>query len=274
MDEIEPTASTVPWMVGCGNHDCLYRFNKHSAGWLGSFVDAMGDGGECAIPMQTRFWMPGDKSLIEGWHEGKYGHGNNIFYSFDLGLVHVAIVSSEHDLSEGSDQIAWLEKDLQTVDRTETPFVVLGSHRPLYSSTVTSLLGISKPTNDLPESKGMRGSLEPLLLKYGVAAAIAGHYHQYERSCPIVNGSCAEPGAGVVHLTAGMAGITHSAAWLPEDQTPEWVVTQNDKQYGFVRFEVVNSTHMKASAIDATDDSTFDEFWVQARSVSESTISV
>lgn len=148
--------------------------------------------------------------------------------------------------------------------------VILGQHRPLYSSTVTSLVGLTKPTNDLPESKGMRASLEPLLLKYGVAAVVAGHYHQYERSCPIVNGSCAAPGQGIVHMTAGIAGLQHSADWLPSDKTPEWVVTQNNHQYGYVRFDVMNSTHMKVVVVDASDDSAFDHFWIQARSLSVS----
>jgi len=44
------------------------------------------------------------------------------------------MMSSEHDYREGSRQYKWLENDLKNVDREKTPWVVLGGHRPMYSS--------------------------------------------------------------------------------------------------------------------------------------------
>ena len=55
-------------------------------------------------------------------------------YSYDYGLVHFIMMSTEHDMGNGSRQYAWLEKDLQNVDRVKTPWVILAGHRPMYTS--------------------------------------------------------------------------------------------------------------------------------------------
>ena len=55
-------------------------------------------------------------------------------YSFDYGSVHFVMMSTEHDYRKGSRQYTWLEKDLKSVDRNKTPWLVLGGHRPMYSS--------------------------------------------------------------------------------------------------------------------------------------------
>ena len=44
------------------------------------------------------------------------------------------MMSTEHDYREGSRQYKWLENDLKNVDRKKTPWVVLGGHRPMYTS--------------------------------------------------------------------------------------------------------------------------------------------
>ena len=55
-------------------------------------------------------------------------------YSFDYGSVHFIMMSTEHDYRPASRQYVWLENDLKKVDRAKTPWVVLGGHRPMYSS--------------------------------------------------------------------------------------------------------------------------------------------
>ena len=65
---------------------------------------------------------------------------NNLFYSFNIGIVHVAVVSSEHNMTIGSTQLQWLDADLAAVNRTKTPWVVFGEHRPFFDSSSASLL--------------------------------------------------------------------------------------------------------------------------------------
>ena len=40
-----------------------------------------------------------------------------MWYSFDWGNVHVAMMDSEHDWQVGSNQHSWLEADLAAIDR-------------------------------------------------------------------------------------------------------------------------------------------------------------
>ena len=55
-------------------------------------------------------------------------------YSYDYGMVHMIMLSTEHDYRPGSPQYQWLENDLKSVDRSKTPFVMIGGHRPMYCS--------------------------------------------------------------------------------------------------------------------------------------------
>jgi hypothetical protein len=61
------------------------------------------------------------------------GHGN-LWFSFNVGPIHFASVSSEHNYSTGSPQALWLDADLAAVDRSVTPWVILSLHRPVYSA--------------------------------------------------------------------------------------------------------------------------------------------
>ena len=55
-------------------------------------------------------------------------------HSYDFGMVHMVMFSTEHDFRPGSPQYIWLENDLKNVDRTKTPFVIVSGHRPMYCS--------------------------------------------------------------------------------------------------------------------------------------------
>ena len=56
-------------------------------------------------------------------------------YSYDQPLVHTVMLSTEHDMAEGSNQYTWLEGDLSAVDRRVTPWLVVEMHRPMYSKS-------------------------------------------------------------------------------------------------------------------------------------------
>ncbi len=56
------------------------------------------------------------------------GHGL-FWYSFQVGLVHVIQMSSEHDFLPTSKQYAWLATELAAVNRTLTPWIVFTAHR-------------------------------------------------------------------------------------------------------------------------------------------------
>jgi hypothetical protein len=79
-------------------------------------------GGECAVPMVHRFHSPSN------------GNGLFLLYSFDVGPIHIVYYSTEHDFLRHSVQYAWIEEDLRSVNRSRTPWLIVGSHRHMYTS--------------------------------------------------------------------------------------------------------------------------------------------
>lgn len=61
-----------------------------------------------------RFDMPAEES---GAHEG------NFFYSYNYGGIHVISLNSESYHWHLLPQYSWLEKDLKSINRTETPVI-------------------------------------------------------------------------------------------------------------------------------------------------------
>ncbi|CAF2896916.1 unnamed protein product [Rotaria sp. Silwood2] len=128
MTQIGPIASRVPYMVVIGNHeyDHVTGGDKDPSGapGPGGFRPSWGNygydsGNECAVPMVHRFRSP--------------SNGNGLFwYSFDVDPVHVLCYSTEHDFLPLSLQYAWIERDLSSVDRSRTPWIIVESHRHMY----------------------------------------------------------------------------------------------------------------------------------------------
>lgn len=250
LQQIQPVAAVVPWLVGCGNHDCLYASQQYRPPWAGYFATG-GDGGECGVPFNARFMMPGDvRWLPDGARETRNNTRNNIFWSIERGPLHVTMLSSEHDLRDGSTQWRWLQSDLAAVNRTRTPWLVVGLHRPLYSSVVGG--------NLLPEIRGMRNALESLLLAHKVDIVLNGHYHQYERTCRVARGACDE--RGPVHMTVGMAGPSNFLPWALE--APRWSRVRS-LSHGHTVIDVMNTTHAYVQAVNATQGGLpLDAFWI------------
>ena len=88
-------------------------------------------------------------------------NGNSVFwYSYDFGMVHMVMMSHEHDFSPNSVQYKWLEEDLKRVNRSVTPWLIVGGHRAMYSSMWID--------SDFTYSVHMQELFEDLLYKYKV----------------------------------------------------------------------------------------------------------
>jgi len=79
-----------------------------------------------------------------------------------VGPLHVIQFSSEHDWRVGSEQYTWLEQQLKAVDRTVTPWLLVTSHRMMYSSQADR--------GTLPAL--MRENLEGLMHDYKVCSNV------------------------------------------------------------------------------------------------------
>lgn len=82
-----------------------------------------------------------------------------------------------HAAMLGSEQYLWLEQELSAAvaNRHLRPWIVLGFHSPIYSSSSGHSGG----------DKDFGAAIEPLLVKYGVDLCFTGHDHGYERSYPV-----------------------------------------------------------------------------------------
>lgn len=189
-------------------------------------------GGECAVPLVRRFSTP--------------SNGNGLFwYSFDVGPVHIIYYSTEHDFLPKSPQYHWLEADLHRYNRSRTPWLVVGSHRPMYSS-------ITRELDDQIKTM-LQSTLEPLFYRFQVDLNLFAHIHSYERSCRMYGGRCVDD--GIVHVLIGMAG--HNLDF--DTYTGASWSLYHDQQFGYAQI-TANRTHLHFRYRHNVDDAVADEF--------------
>jgi len=164
-------------------------------------------------------------------------------------------------------QYQWLAQDLAKVDRCKTPWVIVMSHRPFYSSQTATY------------QKNIRTAFEPLMLEFGVDAYLSGHIHWYERLWPlgsngtidtssVVNNNTylANPGVSITHIINGMAGNVESHSTLDSGEATLPITAFLDFQhYGFNKLNVINATALTFSFIIGGDGSTMDELTILKR---------
>lgn len=209
-NQIEPIASRLPYHVCIGNHEYDWPLQPWKPLWASNVYGTDG-GGECGIPYSLRFKMPGNSSFSTGTGAPDT---RNLYYSFDVGVVHFLYISTETNFLEGSDQYSFIKADLESVNRDKTPFVVVQGHRPMYTT--------SNELRDTPMREKMLENLEPLLVENNVTLALWGHVHRYERFCPMKNYTCVDASSNFtyykgspVHVVIGMAGQDWQASWEP-----------------------------------------------------------
>ena len=241
MTLIEPLSSCVPYMVSVGNHEqCISTESKNDPS--GEFFrPAWGNyqhdsGGECGVPTSKRFHMP--------------DNGNGVWwYSFKYGLAHIIQISTEHSLSPGSVQYTWLERELESVDRETTPWLIVTGHRSMYISAVYP------PDNNV--SDHLKKDLEELFHTNGVDLYVAAHYHAYERVCSVYRESCTP--TGTVHITVGTAGMFLDASF-------PYLYSHWSKHYecsfGYGRVTVANKSALHWEFVRSVDNFVSDHVWL------------
>ncbi|RMZ57116.1 hypothetical protein APUTEX25_002348 [Auxenochlorella protothecoides] len=239
-DQLAPMLRALPLMTVIGNHE---------RDWPGSgdrFGMAYDSGGECGVPYAARTGMP-------------TAGPDRPWYSFDHGPIHFLQYSTEHAFEEGSPQHAFIADDLAAVDRCQTPWVILGGHRPMY---IDSTFDAVRPDGDQYLAAELRRALEPLLLRHGVDATWHGHHHSYQRTCPLAGGRCLASGedgvaAGPVHIVLGHSGASLTPNTEPQ-RPREFVSVQ--LQHGYVRV-TANATRLEHVVVSSRDGSVMDR-WV------------
>ncbi|CAE5957399.1 unnamed protein product [Arabidopsis arenosa] len=239
--QIEPIASTVPYMIASGNHE---RDWPNS----GSLYQGLDSGGECGVPAETMFYVPAENRA-------------KFWYSSDYGMFRFCVADTEHDWREGTEQYNFIEHCLASVDRKRQPWLIFLAHRVLgYSST-----SFYAEEGSFAEPMG-RDSLQKLWQKYKVDIAVYGHAHNYERTCPVYQSVCTSheksnykgPLNGTIHVVAGGGG-----AGLAEfsDLKPNWSLFR-DYDYGFVKLTAFDHSNLLFEYKKSSDGRVHDSFTI------------
>ncbi|KAI0511728.1 hypothetical protein KFK09_012360 [Dendrobium nobile] len=240
---IEPLASHVAYMTAIGNHERDYEGS-------GSVYITPDSGGECGVAYETYFPMPA---------MGK----DKPWYSIEQATVHFTVISTEHEWNVDSEQYNWINEDLASIDRRRTPWSIFLGHRPMYSSSESSIL----PNVD----DGFVKSIEPLLMKNKVDLVFFGHVHNYERTCAVYQKTCEGLPTKIngidtynnsnytapVHAVIGMGGFTLDKF---SDDAAEWSIVRIS-EFGYVR---VHATSQKITVefVDSNTTEVRDRFQI------------
>jgi hypothetical protein len=128
MQMMEPMAARAPWMGSVGNHEAANGFSEWRARF--SYYNSVAK---------------------------RSGSDDQMFYSYNHGLVHYVHVSTETAIPA-----AWLESDLKSVDRSVTPWVIAVGHKEKWMQLGT----VDFKTYDA------------LFRAYGVDLYVTGHQHK------------------------------------------------------------------------------------------------
>jgi hypothetical protein len=138
---------------------------------------------------------------------------------------------------------------LASVDRTVTPWVVVGGHRPWYTTGGGGCTACQK-------------AFEPLFYKYGVDLAIFGHVHNSQRFLP-VNNSVADPAKlndpkAPVYIVSGGPGNIEGLSAIGKNSTTNIFAYADDFSYSKVSFVDANNLKIdfiRSSTGDVLDSS-------------------
>ncbi|KKK13451.1 hypothetical protein ARAM_000912 [Aspergillus rambellii] len=223
------------------------------------------------LPGQTNFTGLINHFRMPSKQSGGLG---NFWYSFDYGMVHYVQLDTETDLGHGyiapdepngtagedagpfsnlkNAQTDWLAKDLASVDRKKTPWVVVAGHRPWYISIGTSAADICYGCKDV---------FEPLFLKYGVDLVLAGHVHAYERNAPIANWTADPRGlenpSAPWYIVNGAAGHYDGLDTLVEPRN-NYSRFSLDTVYGWSRLTFHNCSHLTHEFVGSANGTVLD----------------
>ncbi|XP_042479445.1 probable inactive purple acid phosphatase 27 isoform X2 [Macadamia integrifolia] len=242
LHQIMPVASHISYMTAIGNHERDY-INS------GSVYITPDSGGECGVAYETYFPMP-TSAKDKPW------------YSIEQGPVHFTVISTEHNWSPNSEQYLWMEKDLASVDRSRTPWLIFTGHRPMYSSIPGGLTQSVDPR--------FVAAVEPLLINNKVDLAMFGHVHNYERMCAVYQNECkGKPTKDTngtetydnsnynapVHVIIGMAGFALDKFPL---KVGSWSLVRIS-QFGYTRFHATKE-ELKVEFVNSEKRTVEDSF--------------
>ncbi|KAM7275572.1 hypothetical protein ACFE04_017438 [Oxalis oulophora] len=214
---VERSAAYQPWIWSAGNHE----------------IDYMEDIGE-VLPFKTylhRFATPYKASKSS----------NPLWYAIRRASAHIIVLSSYSPYVKYTPQWRWLQAELKRVDREKTPWLIVLTHIPIYSSNQAHYM----------EGESMRVVFEKWFVHFKVDFVFAGHVHAYERSYRISNINYnvttgdrypVPDRSAPVYITVGDGGNQEGLAGRFWDPQPDYSAFR-EASYGHSTLEIKNRTH-------------------------------
>lgn len=268
-NEMMPVTASKAYMVGPGNHEA----NCDNGGTADKAHNITYDLSIC-MPGQTNF--TGFKNHFRMPSDISKGTGN-FWYSWNSGMAHFIQLDTETDLGHGfigpdeiggtegegaspvnakmNAQVNWLEADLKSIDRSVTPWVIVGGHRPWYLSHANVTGTICWSCKDV---------FEPLFIKYGVDLVLSGHAHVYERLAPIADQKI-DPKelnnpTSPWYITNGAAGHYDGLDTIqtPRQEYSRFGLDTTNAVYGWSKLTFHNATHLTHDFIASNNNTVLD----------------
>uniref|UniRef100_A0A2P2JKI4 Purple acid phosphatase n=2 Tax=Rhizophora mucronata TaxID=61149 RepID=A0A2P2JKI4_RHIMU len=214
---IERNAAYQPWIWTAGNHEI-------------DFAPELGE----AIPFKPyvhRYNVPyqASESTSPFW------------YSIKRASAYIIVMASYSAYGKYTPQYKWLEMELPKVNRTETPWLIVLMHCPLYNSYAHHYM----------EGETMRVMYEKWFVDYKVDIIFAGHVHAYERTVRIsniayniINGLCTpiHDESAPVYITIGDGGNLEGLVTSMTEPQPSYSAFR-EASFGHGMFDIRNRTH-------------------------------
>lgn len=259
-NQLAPVAGRKPYMGSPGNHEAACQEIPLLTGLCPSgqknFTDFMNRFGR-TMPTAFASTSASDTAKVSA-NKARLLANPPFWYSFEYGMVHITMIDTETDFANAPDgpggsaglnsgpfgsagqQLAFLEADLASVDRSVTPWLVVGGHRPWYSTGASD-----------NRCAPCQTAFEALFYRYGVDLGIFGHVHNSQRFNP-VNNSVADPNGlndpkAPMYIVAGGAGNIEGLSDIGATYSTNAFAYADDFSYSKVTF--LNRTNLKIDFI-------------------------
>lgn len=245
-EDYQSIATTRPMVFAPGNHEWFYNFSL----------------------LNYRTKMP------------LFNETNNHYYSWDMGSVH--FIQFNYDFYDVVDEATqkrmydWIENDLRMANasenRTQRPWIVAYTHRPIYCST--NMLS-DKEEGRCYSFYPKRKIWDELLYKYRVDLLLSGHVHSYERMGAVYQNhsmsyesyydsqgvqTIKNPTA-TVHIVDGSAGNDYFMQ--DEPIVPNNYSIKGDLNISYSIVTVHNDSVISFKHIKSSDGSIIDQFYLK-----------
>lgn len=169
----------------------------------------------------------------------------NAYYSFDYGPAKHIVVSAYSSMEPKSPQYQWLVAELKSVDRKNTPWLLVTIHVPIYNT-------FNAHHRDL-QILAAQTHLEPLWVKYAVNVIFSGHIHAYQRTKTVAFGKVVP--TGPMHVTVGASGRQCCLTSFKSDTPESWIASRDATHFGYGQFAIYNQTHAEWQWIPTSSSS-------------------